>query len=224
MGLGIGTSSNRLSSPLATGSRSLTLRLQISTWWQSKMFTHFMNPLSLCWSFCPSYNLMRRLLVGHRLGGQNLALAMEKFPEKIVVAVFLSAFMRNTIHRPSFVLEQALYFDKLINWNSIYFEGKHLIIFVENIYIYKLFLSKRRFKILIFFAERGAKRVVPAPTYPTYVRYIYRLLKIFEDLPKKRNIVLVCQNEHENIYNFYIKKIILIKQNWGRPPCIHPYF
>ncbi|CAK7339427.1 unnamed protein product [Dovyalis caffra] len=46
------------------------------------------------------------ILVGHSLGGLNLALAMEKFPEKIAVAVFLSAFMPDTTHKPSFVLEQ----------------------------------------------------------------------------------------------------------------------
>lgn len=46
------------------------------------------------------------ILVGHSLGGLSLALAMEKFPEKIAVAVFLSAFMPDTTHKPSFVLDQ----------------------------------------------------------------------------------------------------------------------
>ncbi|GMI63878.1 methyl esterase 1, ARABIDOPSIS THALIANA METHYL ESTERASE 1 [Hibiscus trionum] len=46
------------------------------------------------------------IIVGHSLGGLNLALAMDKYPEKISVAVFLTAFMPDTIHRPSFVLEQ----------------------------------------------------------------------------------------------------------------------
>ncbi|WCJ31056.1 methyl esterase 1 [Euphorbia peplus] len=46
------------------------------------------------------------VLVGHSLGGLNLALAMESFPEKIAVAVFLTAFMPDTAHRPSFVLDQ----------------------------------------------------------------------------------------------------------------------
>jgi pimeloyl-ACP methyl ester carboxylesterase len=48
------------------------------------------------------------ILVGHSLGGLSLALAMEKFPEKIAVAVFLSAFMPDTTHKPSFVLDQVL--------------------------------------------------------------------------------------------------------------------
>ncbi|KAA8535615.1 hypothetical protein F0562_030618, partial [Nyssa sinensis] len=48
------------------------------------------------------------ILVGHSLGGMNLALAMDKFPEKISVAVFLAAFMPDTAHPPSYVLEQLL--------------------------------------------------------------------------------------------------------------------
>nr|QED87760.1 methyl esterase 2 [Olea europaea] len=50
------------------------------------------------------------VLVGHSLGGLNLALAMEKYPQKISVAVFVSAFMPDTVHRPSYVLEQ--YFER----------------------------------------------------------------------------------------------------------------
>ncbi|KAJ9170763.1 hypothetical protein P3X46_018843 [Hevea brasiliensis] len=48
----------------------------------------------------------RVILVGHSLGGLNLALAMEKFPQKISVAVYLSAFMPDTLHQPSYVLDQ----------------------------------------------------------------------------------------------------------------------
>ncbi|CAA2957916.1 Hypothetical predicted protein [Olea europaea subsp. europaea] len=46
------------------------------------------------------------VLVGHSLGGLNLAFAMEKYPEKISLAVFLGATMPDTIHRPSYVLER----------------------------------------------------------------------------------------------------------------------
>ncbi|KAK7359906.1 hypothetical protein VNO77_01874 [Canavalia gladiata] len=45
------------------------------------------------------------ILVGHSLGGMNIALAMEKFPEKIAVGVFLTAFMPDIQHKPSYVLE-----------------------------------------------------------------------------------------------------------------------
>ncbi|KAL2531899.1 Methylesterase 1 [Abeliophyllum distichum] len=48
------------------------------------------------------------VLVGHSLGGMNMALAMEKYPNKISVAVFVTAFMPDTIHAPSFVLDKAL--------------------------------------------------------------------------------------------------------------------
>ncbi|KAL8152008.1 hypothetical protein V2J09_021816 [Rumex salicifolius] len=46
------------------------------------------------------------VLVGHSLGGMNLALAMEAFPHKITVAVFLTAFMPDTTHQPSYVFEE----------------------------------------------------------------------------------------------------------------------
>ncbi|KAI7999311.1 Salicylic acid-binding protein 2 [Camellia lanceoleosa] len=46
------------------------------------------------------------ILVGHSFGGMSLALAMDKFPEKISVAVFLTAFMPDTVHKPSFVIDQ----------------------------------------------------------------------------------------------------------------------
>nr|XP_043608791.1 salicylic acid-binding protein 2-like [Erigeron canadensis] len=46
------------------------------------------------------------VLVGHSLGGLNIALAMEQFPEKVSVAVFLTAFMPDTVHKPSYVIEQ----------------------------------------------------------------------------------------------------------------------
>ncbi|CAL1408773.1 unnamed protein product [Linum trigynum] len=46
------------------------------------------------------------IVVGHSLGGMNCALAMEIFPERIAAAVFLSAFMPDTLHSPSFVLDQ----------------------------------------------------------------------------------------------------------------------
>ncbi|KAK4477497.1 hypothetical protein RD792_016723 [Penstemon davidsonii] len=46
------------------------------------------------------------ILVGHSLGGMNLGLAMDMYPEKISVAVFLTAFMPDSVHRPSYVLEK----------------------------------------------------------------------------------------------------------------------
>ncbi|KAG0471648.1 hypothetical protein HPP92_016194 [Vanilla planifolia] len=46
------------------------------------------------------------VLVGHSFGGLALALAMESFPEKIAVAVFLTAFMPDTTSPPSHVLNK----------------------------------------------------------------------------------------------------------------------
>nr|GEY13375.1 hypothetical protein [Tanacetum cinerariifolium] len=46
------------------------------------------------------------VLVGHSFGGLSISLAMEKFPEKISLAVFLSAFMPDYVHKPSFVLNK----------------------------------------------------------------------------------------------------------------------
>ncbi|KAG9440753.1 hypothetical protein H6P81_020918 [Aristolochia fimbriata] len=46
------------------------------------------------------------ILVGHSLGGLNLALAMEAFPEKISTAVFVTAFMPDCSSPPSSVLKQ----------------------------------------------------------------------------------------------------------------------
>ncbi|XP_076909370.1 salicylic acid-binding protein 2-like [Bidens hawaiensis] len=45
------------------------------------------------------------VLVGHSLGGMNTALAMEMFPEKVAVGVFLAAFMPDYVHKVSYVLE-----------------------------------------------------------------------------------------------------------------------
>ncbi|GJV44328.1 salicylic acid-binding protein 2-like protein [Tanacetum coccineum] len=48
------------------------------------------------------------VLVGHSFGGMSISLAMEKFPEKISLAVFLSAAMPDYVHKPSFVLNKFL--------------------------------------------------------------------------------------------------------------------
>lgn len=46
------------------------------------------------------------VLVGHSFGGFNLALAMDKYPHKISVAVFVSAFMPDSAHKPSYVFDE----------------------------------------------------------------------------------------------------------------------
>ncbi|EOA27655.1 hypothetical protein CARUB_v10023802mg, partial [Capsella rubella] len=46
------------------------------------------------------------VLVGHSFGGLSLAIAMDKFPEKISVSVFVTAVMPDTKHSPSFVVDK----------------------------------------------------------------------------------------------------------------------
>ena len=46
------------------------------------------------------------ILVGHSLGGINLALVMEMFPHKIEIAIFVTAFLPDTQHTPSFIFDQ----------------------------------------------------------------------------------------------------------------------
>ncbi|CAI9110084.1 OLC1v1010049C1 [Oldenlandia corymbosa var. corymbosa] len=50
------------------------------------------------------------ILVGHSLGGLNIALASDKFPDKVLVAIFLTAFMPDCIHSPSYPLD--LFFEQ----------------------------------------------------------------------------------------------------------------
>ncbi|XP_042429209.1 methylesterase 1-like [Zingiber officinale] len=45
----------------------------------------------------------RIVLVGHSLGGLNIAFAMDRFPHKVAVGVFVTAFLPDTVHPPSFV-------------------------------------------------------------------------------------------------------------------------
>uniref|UniRef100_UPI0035F21CE6 Fifteen-substitution variant of an ancestral hydroxynitrile lyase n=1 Tax=synthetic construct TaxID=32630 RepID=UPI0035F21CE6 len=46
------------------------------------------------------------ILVGHSFGGLNIALAADKYPEKISAAVFLTALMPDTEHSPSYVVDK----------------------------------------------------------------------------------------------------------------------
>ncbi|KAG6486464.1 methylesterase 1-like [Zingiber officinale] len=49
----------------------------------------------------------RVVLVGHSLGGLNIAFAMDRFPHKVAVGVFVTAFLPDTVHPPSFVYNKA---------------------------------------------------------------------------------------------------------------------
>ena len=46
------------------------------------------------------------ILVGHSLGGLNVAVIIDMFPYKIEAAVFLTAFLPDAHHHPTFVFDQ----------------------------------------------------------------------------------------------------------------------
>ncbi|XP_045786299.1 salicylic acid-binding protein 2-like [Trifolium pratense] len=56
------------------------------------------------------------ILVGHSLGGLNIALAMEKFPEKVAVGVFLTAFAPDIEHNASYVMEKYIESTPAAEW------------------------------------------------------------------------------------------------------------
>jgi len=67
-------------------------------------FSQYSEPLlQLLASIPPDEKVV---LVGHSLGGLNIALAMDKFPEKVAVGVFVTAIIPDTHHKPSYVLEK----------------------------------------------------------------------------------------------------------------------
>ncbi|KAL8473630.1 hypothetical protein ACS0TY_030465 [Phlomoides rotata] len=61
------------------------------------------------------------ILVGHSGGGYPAAYAMEKYPEKIAVAVFLNALMPDSKNRPSYVIEEYLGRTPPENWMDTQF-------------------------------------------------------------------------------------------------------
>ncbi|CAI9766818.1 unnamed protein product [Fraxinus pennsylvanica] len=69
-------------------------------------FSDYTQPLFEVMESIPPYEKV--VLVGHSLGGMNMAFAMEKYPHKISVAVFITAIMPDTVHRPSYFLEQCM--------------------------------------------------------------------------------------------------------------------
>ncbi|XP_021274112.1 salicylic acid-binding protein 2-like [Herrania umbratica] len=69
-----------------------------------RTFHEYTRPLL---GFLASLN-EQAIVVGHSLGGMNLALAMDLLPHKISVGVFLTAFMPDTTHQPSYVIDKYL--------------------------------------------------------------------------------------------------------------------
>ncbi|RWW62512.1 hypothetical protein BHE74_00030354 [Ensete ventricosum] len=71
-----------------------------------RTFTDYSQPLLDILACVPPGE--RVILVGHSLGGLNIALAMDRFPEKIAAAVFVTAFMPDSVNPPSYVLDKVL--------------------------------------------------------------------------------------------------------------------
>lgn len=69
-----------------------------------RTFHDYTLPLLELMASLPQHH--RVILVGHSLGGLNIALAADKYPEKVSVAVFLAAFMPDSVHAPSYPLDK----------------------------------------------------------------------------------------------------------------------
>ncbi|CAK8539792.1 unnamed protein product [Lathyrus sativus] len=70
------------------------------------------------------------ILVGHSFGGMSTALAMEKFPEKIAVGIFIAAFIPDTIHQPSYVIQEYIERYPASGWldSEVLFDGTKMVI------------------------------------------------------------------------------------------------
>ncbi|CAL5400132.1 unnamed protein product [Camellia sinensis] len=63
------------------------------------------------------------VLVGHSYGGLGISLAMERFPEKISVGVFITAYMPNCQHPPVTLIQEDLELAKtLVRSNRMFFD------------------------------------------------------------------------------------------------------
>nr|GEX18977.1 salicylic acid-binding protein 2-like [Tanacetum cinerariifolium] len=74
----------------------------------AEMGVEFAGFWRVLWKRCTVTEILNEkvVLVGYSLGGMSISLAMEKTSEKISLAVFLSAFMPDYVHKPSFVLNK----------------------------------------------------------------------------------------------------------------------
>ncbi|KAK7386478.1 hypothetical protein VNO78_26738 [Psophocarpus tetragonolobus] len=77
-------------------------------------FSQYSEPLLQLMATIPPNEKV--VLVGHSLGGLSIALAMDKFPEKVAVGVFLTAVVPDIQHKPSYVLEKYIESIPAENW------------------------------------------------------------------------------------------------------------
>ena len=105
-------------------------------------FHEYTRPLL---AFLASLN-EQAILVGHSFGGMSLALAMDLFPHKISFGVFVTAFMPDTIHQPSYVLDKVL--SKFVTLFYIFFCKVQTLYFY--IYIFIIYYLLLMMKLLNF--------------------------------------------------------------------------
>ncbi|CAL5400140.1 unnamed protein product [Camellia sinensis] len=92
------------------------------------------------------------VLVGHSYGGLGISLAMERFPEKISVGVFITAYMPNCQHPPATLIQEDLELAKtLVRPNGMFFDGQGI--------------TSNRSEIWV--GESGLHSVQRRPTYET---------------------------------------------------------
>ncbi|RDX79120.1 Salicylic acid-binding protein 2, partial [Mucuna pruriens] len=103
-------------------------------------FSEYSEPLlQLLASIPPKEKVV---LVGHSLGGLNIALAMDKFPEKIAVGVFVTAIIPDVEHKPSYVMEKYIESMPEANWLDTEFSqngNKTIVVFGPKFLSNKLY-------------------------------------------------------------------------------------
>ncbi|CAK8560005.1 unnamed protein product [Lathyrus sativus] len=89
---------------------------------QIRQISEYHEPLMKYMESLPSEEKV--VLVGHSLAGLSLSVAMEKFPQKISVAVFMSAFvLSQNLTYPAILQEQARRNHSLMDTKDFYFDG-----------------------------------------------------------------------------------------------------
>ncbi|XP_064958844.1 methylesterase 3-like [Musa acuminata AAA Group] len=84
-----------------------------------RSFIHYSQPLLDILACLPPGE--RVILVGHSLGGLNIALAMDRFPEKIAAAVFVTALMPDSVNPPSYVMDKLKKEKTMLFWSDTQF-------------------------------------------------------------------------------------------------------
>ena len=73
---------------------------------QITSFSDYIKPLMEFMESLPQHEKV--VLVGHSYGGMGISLAMECFPEKILLAIYVTAFVPNTESPPATLVQEVL--------------------------------------------------------------------------------------------------------------------